>query len=117
MPALIQLAATAGGDLTPLWDAAKAIGGTVFVTASLWTARTVFVIRDDVREMKQELFGRDGTNGMRSVVRKSAERLDLIDARHIAMDAVAEAERDLYEGDDKRHRPRRLADHLREKHQ
>jgi hypothetical protein len=102
---VLAQAGPSSSELASAWEIAKGLMLAIGAAGALG----VFRMRDDVREIKQELFGRDGTNGMRSVVRRNADRLDLIERRHVDEDA-AERERERYEGDERRHIARRQSD-------
>lgn len=101
---LIQAAVPSEG-----WEILKS-GMLAATTAGVaWTARTVFYLRDDVRDLKAAV-GTDGKNGLKKTADDLHGRLGKIEARHARIDAVAEAERDSYEGPERRRSVRRLRD-------
>lgn len=97
--------AAAASDAATVWSFAKDIL-TVIAAAG---AVGVFRMRDDVREIKHELFGRDGTNGMKSDLRKAEARVLLMEKRNEKLDTAAEIEA-RYEGEEKRQHLRRARD-------
>jgi hypothetical protein len=90
------------------WEFAKAIA------LSLILAGITYIIRRLKRldYLDTIVVGPDGTNGLRGEVKKHAERLDLIDDRNLAIDAVAKAARAQYGGEERRHEARRAEDVL-----
>lgn len=94
------------------WEIAKGVMLTLTTAGVVWTARTVFGLRDDLRDLKITVIGSDGTNGIASKVKRNTARLDAIEARNLAIDAVVELERKQYEGPNQRRTVRRLRDHL-----
>jgi hypothetical protein len=101
--ALGVLQATTSTELAPLWETVKGIMLTLTTGGVLWIARTVFVVRDQVRELIIEIRGIDGKNGVKSSVADHEERIGVIEDRNNALDAVAEAERAGYHGEERRH--------------
>lgn len=100
-------------DIAPLWDIAKGVMLTLTTAGVGWTARTVFVIRDDMRDLKTDVHGRDGTNGIKSMVKQLITRVDAIEDRNLVIDAVAEAEKEEYTGDERRHGLRSVRELIR----
>lgn len=102
-------------DLAPLWEILKAVMLSITTMAALWTARTVFVVRDTVREVVIELRGVDGKNGLKSKVGDHETRLGKIEDRNLVLDALTEAERGQYTGKERRHEPlRKLLEMIRQ---
>ena len=82
----------------------------VISTAVGWIVRVLPGIRDDVREVKREVMGLDGKDGLISKVADNSTRLDAIDERHIKADVVTEIEKELSEGEKRRLRDRVFGD-------
>lgn len=103
----------------PVVEAFKIACLTIITITVGWIARTVFLNRDESRTMKQVLIsGSDGT-GKDSLVeqfRRMKEDVDEIKGWKRAIEAVEEAERDLYQGEERRHHARRLKDVITERH-
>lgn len=93
------------------WETAKGVMLTISTAATMWIGKTLFAMRDDVRDLKRTV-GTDGKNGVLKVVEGIATRVQHIEERHAAIDAVAEAERDGYEGPERRYHTRRMRDAL-----
>lgn len=110
------VAASATSELASLWEIAKGI--MLFVSTSLlaWIATTLRRVEQTLVKHEHILIGVDGKNGLRSKVAHNDERLDALEKRNIAIDAVAEAERDLHPGPDRRHDARRLRDKIHAAH-
>jgi hypothetical protein len=106
---------TGPADLAPLWDLAKNVFITLTFAGVAWIARTLRDMEKRQVNLEHIVIGVDGTNGLRSIVKKNELRIDNMDDRNIAADAVAAAERQQYEGEDKRHTARRLKDILNDK--
>lgn len=91
----------------------------IITAAVLWTARTVFVNRDDTQKIKQLLFGVDGGNGKDGILSELtvlSGNMRAVLHWKMAMDAVEEYEKDMHPGEERRHRTRRLRDTLTEAH-
>ena len=102
------------GEITAILDVAKWL---LAPGVSLWLLRSVMGLRDDVRDLKREVIGVDGTNGLKSRVVRNEARLEVLEDQKIAMDAVEKAERERYHGEERRGGVRRLRDMIREEHQ
>lgn len=72
-----------------------------------WIVKVLPGIRDDVRAVKREVMGLNGSGGLIKDVAEHNSRLDVIEDRHIKEDAVTEIERELSTG-----KMRRLRDRL-----
>lgn len=96
-----------------------------FITGLLgYSSRVLYCLRDDVRDLKKEVKGDDGKGGMTADInrlRKDADwllrrRWEQDEAERVRSDlkrrALAEAERDQYDGPDRRHDVRRDRDRL-----
>lgn len=81
-----------------------------------FTARMLWCLRDDMRDVKHDLHGIDGKNGIKSDVRLLVQRVDAIEDWKIASLAVSESERHHYHGPDRRAGPRRLGEVTDEGH-
>lgn len=101
-------------QLAPAWELTKGVMLTLSTAGVLWTARTVFFLRDDVRDLKKDVGGADGTNGVKSEVRALIRRIDSVEKRNDRQDLAEEIERENYQGEDRRQAARRLKDKLRE---
>lgn len=64
----------------------------------------------DVRDLVFELKGTDGTNGMRSTVRRHTEQLADIERRNLVIDEIEKREREQYHGPERRKELRRFRD-------
>ncbi len=93
------------------WDAFTGILLSLTTLGVLWTARTVFSLRDDVRDLKGEV-GLDGKNGLKKKYTDIFDRLNNIESRNNKIDAIAAAERQQYDGVERREEARRLRDTL-----
>lgn len=105
--AAIQAVTTSGEG----WRLVQGVMMTLTTLGVGWTAKTVFHLRDDVRELKS-CVGTDGKNGLQTAVAEINSRVRHIEERHAAIDAVAEAERNGYEGPERRYQVRRQRDSL-----
>lgn len=103
-------------EIAQTWEVAKSVMLTLTTLGVAWIARTVFVTRDDVRDLKYDVRGVDGTNGIKSIVKHLDERVGVLEDHKIMLDAVEEAERQQYQGDERRHGARRLRDIIRDEH-
>jgi hypothetical protein len=111
----MMLTQAIASETVSIGETIRTLSSALTMLASLWVARMVFQLRDDVRDLMRDI-GKDGTDGMKAIVALHGRRLDAIEGRFIAIDAVEEAERNLYEGPEKRHEARRLMDELRQLH-
>jgi hypothetical protein len=119
---LQQLAApTQTLELAPLWEVAK--GLMLFLSTALlsWIARTVAQVRTSQRDQLHILKGVDGDGGFKkdiagleSTVRLHGRRLDRIEGRFIALDAVEDADQQDHPGDERRTKVRRTRDQVLE---
>lgn len=101
-------------QFAPAWELTKGIMLTLSTAGILWTSRTVFFLRDDVRDLKKDVGGADGKNGVKSDVRTLGRRVDEIERRNDRQDVADEFDREGYQGEDRRVRARRLRDQLKE---
>lgn len=111
---IAALQATLDGN--PTWEIAKGVMLSLSTASILASAALLWRLRDGVRDLKREVCGEDGKNGLKSEMRNVLRRLTAIEARNIAVDAVAEAERELHDGPDRRHHARRLRDKIHDAH-
>lgn len=109
--AALAESADSGADLTMVLEVARWL---VAPGVSLWVLRAILGLRDDVRDVKRDVSGVDGTNGLKSTVRSMGARLEELEDRQLAIDAIEEHEREQYTGPEKRHRARRFRDLIRE---
>ncbi len=110
IPSLVILAQTTPA-VSMSWDAFTGILLSLTTLGVLWTARTVFSLRDNVRDLMGEV-GIDGKNGLK---RKYADidcRLSNIESRNDRIDAIVANERDQWKGDERREDLRRERDSL-----
>ncbi len=63
-------------EVRAYFDAAGTIATVVLVPVALWLGRTMRDLRDDVRGMAQDLYGKRGTNGLKGAVGVLDARLD-----------------------------------------
>lgn len=96
------------------WELAKGIA--IFVSTSGISYGVVLLRKIVAGQQRHEniLIGVDGKNGLRSKVDLLITRVDALEDRAIAMDAVAEAERHLHPGPDRRVGQRRMRDVTRD---
>lgn len=107
---LLAILQAAPPDPAPTWQLYMSGVATLGAAAALWTARTVFFVRDEVRDLKRDVSGPNGENGIKSDVKKLTERVDDLEDWQLALEAVARAEREQYHGEERRQRSRRLRD-------
>jgi hypothetical protein len=81
-----------------------------------FTARMLWCLRDDMRDVKRDLHGVDGNNGIKSDVRLLVQRVDVLDDWMKANEAVAKYEQEHYHGPDRRAGPRRIGEVVDEGH-
>lgn len=79
-------------------------------TAVGWIVKVLPSIRDDVREVKREVMGRNGEDGLIKKVDSLLARADAVDVRHLRADVVTEIEEELSEGEKRRLRDRVFGD-------
>lgn len=84
------------------WEVVKAVMLTITTGGVLWIARTIVLMKDEVRDLKHIVIGVDGKNGLRSTVTALKSDVDFLNDRNTALDAVAEAERRSHAGPDRR---------------
>lgn len=97
-------------DAAPAWELAKGVMLTV-CTSTL--SYGVVLLRQLVKGQERHeaiLIGVDGKNGLRSKVDLLVQRVDAIEDRNIALDAIADAERHQWPHPDRRTGPRRMRD-------
>lgn len=111
---LSALALQAALEQSPTWELAK--GLLLFVSTSGISYGVVLLRRIVQGQQRHEniLIGVDGKNGLRSKVDLLITRVDALEDRAIALDAVAEAERHLHPGPDRRVGSRRMRDVTRD---
>lgn len=109
---LTALQAAAPSVTAEGWETAKGVMLTLSTAATMWIARTLFTLRDAVRDLKKTVIGADGQNGLNSKIKNVEERVDSIENRNREIDAVARAEKEQYDGPERRQNPRRLRDTL-----
>lgn len=97
-------------EQSPSWELAKGIA--LFVSTSGISYGVVLLRKIVASQQRHEtiLIGVDGKNGLRSKVDLLITRVDALEDRAIALDAVAEAERHLHPGPDRRIGARRMRD-------
>lgn len=98
-------------EVAASWEVAKSVMITITCAGILWMCKTLFTVRDDVRDLKRDWKGEDGTNGAKSQLADHDQRLDDIERRNLRIDAV---EQELYDGPNRRRQARRLTDIIRE---
>lgn len=82
-------------EVSALWEVVKGVMLTLTTAGVGWTAKTVFTLRDDVRDLKKTV-GENG-NGLVALAANNARRLDDIDDRHLRVDTATAIERELAE--------------------
>lgn len=85
------------------WEIAK--GVLLFAITGLlaFVARDFRWMRDLVRDHDQAIYGKEGQNGLKRGLKAVTDRVDLIEDRNTAIDAVTEAERSQWHGPERRH--------------
>lgn len=84
------------------------------VAATIALAKLVIWMRDEIREIKRDVSGKDGKNGLKSDSAQYNARLDELEEWRIKLDLAAKLEREMYEGPERRQEARRLRDKLLE---
>ena len=104
-------------------DQIRTVLMTLLTTCAGFIARLLYTLRDevrdlkrDLREVKKDIHGVDGSNGIKSDVRLLVQRVDVLEDWKIAQIAVAETERRQYHGPDRRAGPRRMSEVVDEGH-
>lgn len=87
--------------VAPIWEVAKGVMMTLVTGGVWWIARTVFALRDDMRDIKHEVC--DPKTGLKALVARNDARIGLIEDRNLVIDAVAKLEKEEYDGDERRH--------------
>lgn len=101
-------------DLSPLWEIAKGVMLTACTALLTWIAKTLQQVLRTLIDHGHILVGVDGNNGLKSDVKLLTRRVDAIEDRNIAIDAVTEVERHQHGGPDRRIGPRRMRDVVHE---
>jgi hypothetical protein len=101
-------------DFAPIWEVAKGVMLTGITAGVGWIATTLRTIAREQIDQKHILVGVDGKNGLKSDVRLLVRRVDAIEDRNIAIDAVNEAERQQHPSGERRIGARRLRDVVHE---
>jgi hypothetical protein len=79
----------------------------------------VFVNRDDTRTIKQILLGRSGTgdkDGLVYDVEQVKREVAELRGWKLAIEVAEKAEKEMYQGEERRHHARRLRDVITERH-
>lgn len=79
-------------------------------TCVAWIVKVLPSIRDDIREVKREVMGLNGKDGLISKVTDLIDRMDAVDTRHVKADVLSEIERELAPGELRRMRDRVMGD-------
>lgn len=79
-------------------------------TCVAWIAKVLPSIRDDIREVKREVMGLNGKDGLISKVTDLIDRMDAVDTRHVKADVLSEIEKELAPGELRRMRDRVMGD-------
>jgi hypothetical protein len=87
---------------------------TLLTTSAGIIVRLLYTLRDEVRDMKRDLRGNGDGEGLIKKMQRFATRLDALEDRNIAIDAVADAERREHPDPDRRVGPRRKRDIVHE---
>jgi hypothetical protein len=96
------------------WEAIKSVL-LVFIAGGVgWLCRTILEMREGFHDLKVEVKGVDGKNGLKSKVEALLKQVKAIDDRHAKLDAITEYERQQHPGPDRRKEARRLRDIIRE---
>jgi hypothetical protein len=87
------------------------------ITAMIGIAlRLIWTMRDDVRDMKRDIHGSDGNNGIKSDIRLIKTRVDVIEDWGIASGAAQSLGNAQYRGPERRAGPRRMTEVVDEIH-
>jgi hypothetical protein len=92
-------------ELSQGWEIAKGVMLSLTTIGVAGLFKIMFTMRDDVRDLKKAV-GTDGKNGLLAKEILLAQRLDIIDDRHLQEDTVTEIELELSEGKRRRFRDR-----------
>lgn len=91
-------------ETTPAWwEIAKGILLFAITSILAFIAKGFWSMRDLVRDHEVAINGRNGENGIKRGLKAVTDRVDLIEDRNTAIDAVAEAERAQWHGPERRH--------------
>lgn len=96
-------------EIVTIWQVWQSVLLTLITAGVLWIARTVFLVRDAVRDLKHGMLM---LTELRTDVRKLSRRVGRLEDFRIALEAVAEAEREQHPGEDRRQGNRRLRDRV-----
>ena len=96
------------------WEAIKSLLLVFIAGGVTWMCKTLLVMRENFHDLKVEVVGVDGKNGLKSKVADLLTRVKAIDQRHERLDAIDEYERQQHPGPDRRQGARRLRDIVRE---
>lgn len=98
-----------------MWQIWQSVLLTLITASALWTARTVFLVRDAVRDAVRDLrHGMALLSEVQTDLRGLRRRVGKLEDFRIALEAVAEAEREQHPGEDRRQGVRRLRDRVLE---
>jgi hypothetical protein len=95
-------------------DQMRTVLMTLLTTSAGIIVRLLYTLRDEVRDMKRDLRGNGDGEGLIKKMQRFATRLDALEDRNIAIDAVADAERREHPDPDRRVGPRRKRDIVHE---
>jgi hypothetical protein len=102
-------------DFGPLWEIIKGVMLFVITGCASYMARKFMSMSDFVKDHETAIYGQHGANGLKRGLKGVTDRVDLIEDRNTAIDAVTAAERAQYLGPDRRHAAlRTLADLVRQ---
>ena len=101
--ALLVSVPPSAGEFSGFWEIAK--GVLLFTITSLLAllARDNRFVRDKVIDHDTAIYGKNGENGLKRGLKDVTNRVDLIEDRNTAIDAVAAAEKAEYRGPERRH--------------
>jgi hypothetical protein len=112
--ALVAALQTQASGFSWTGDQMRTVLMTLLTTSAGIIVRLLYTLRDEVRDMKRDLRGNGDGEGLIKTVQRYGRRLDALEDRNIAVDAVAEAERREHPEGDRRVGLRRKRDIVHE---
>lgn len=107
-------AAPAVHGLAPMWELAKGVMLALVTMGVGYLIKTVRLLEFDMQDVRLTLNGKGGKNGLRGESSLHNDRLDELEAWRIRLDTASAIERELYQGEERRHTARRLRDRMLE---
>lgn len=86
-----------------IWELTKGLMLFVITGSVGFAVKLLWSVRDLVKDHETAIYGREGQNGLKRGLKQVTDRVDLIEDRNTAIDAVAAAEKAQYTGEERRH--------------